>query len=171
MLTLYRLNRGYRFLYSAVLVFMTAGTLLHGVHQHARGGVSPSAVAAWYRGNADDPAAAVMLFPRPFEEVWDDVSLALTSYALALLIFGAILMRSAASPALRAALLGGYALGALGAAAAPLLVRYVAAAFAWLDTAALVLLPLLAAAMTGIALREMWPRRLDGPRVDPTRAV
>ncbi|NIQ58866.1 MAG: hypothetical protein GWN71_37450, partial [Gammaproteobacteria bacterium] len=55
MLTLHRLNLGYRVLYSGVLLFMTAGTVAHGLHQHARTGLAPGDVAAWYRGNAHDP--------------------------------------------------------------------------------------------------------------------
>lgn len=171
MLTLHRLSFGYRFLYSAVLLFMTAGTLIHTVHQEVRTGISPAAIDAWYLGNENDPAAATLLFPKPFEEVIGDSWTALTTYTLAFLIFGGVLMRSDASPRLRAVLLLGYALGALATAAAPPLVRYASPAFAPLDTGALVLLPLLALAMTVLALRDMWPRRAAGPRVDRERTV
>lgn len=166
MLTLHRLSFGYRFLYSAVLLFMTAGTLVHTVHQEVRTGISPAAVDAWYLGNESDPGAATLLFPKSFEEVIGDSWTALTTYTLAFLIFGSILMRSDASPRVRAALLAGYALGAMAAAAAPPLVRYGSPAFALLDTGALLLLPLLASTMTLLALRDMWLRRADGPRVD-----
>lgn len=171
MLTLHRLSFGYRLLYSAVLIFMTAGTIVHGVHQHARAGVWPAEVAAWYRGNAGDPNATLFLFPKTFEEVVGDAWTVLFTYTLALLVFGGILFRSDAAPKVRAGLIGGYALAALAAAAAPLLIRYVSPVFAWFDTLALLLLPLLALAMTGIALRDMWLRRGAGPRVDPSRPV
>ncbi|HEX7050486.1 MAG TPA: hypothetical protein VF188_09820 [Longimicrobiales bacterium] len=171
MLTLHRLNLGYRFLYTGVLLFMTAGTVVHGVHQHARAGILPDHVAAWYRGNADDPAATVLLFPRPLEEVVADVWLTLTTYTFALLIFGAILYRSDAAPTTRAALITAYALGGLAAAAAPPLIRYVSPRFALLDSAAFLVLPALALVMTALALRDMWLRRAAGPRVDPGRAV
>lgn len=171
MLTLHRLSRGYRILYSATLLFFTAGTAAHTLHQELRVGIRPAEVAAWYRGNEGDTEAAVLLFPRSFEEVWNDVWTALFTYTLAFLVFGGILMRSDADPRLRAGLLLGYAGGMFAAAAAPLGVRYVGAGWAWLDSAALVALPLLAAAMTALAVREMWLRRTAGPRFDPARRV
>jgi hypothetical protein len=171
MLTLHRLSLSYRLLYTAVLLFMTAGTAAHSLHQELRAGLAPSRVAAWYRGNEDRPDAQVLLFPKSFEEVWGDAWTALTTYALALLVFGGILMRSDAAPRTRAALVGGYALCGLAAAAAPLLVRYASPGFAWLESAVLLALPLLALAMTALAARDMWPRRGAGPRVDAARAV
>ncbi|HEX6941069.1 MAG TPA: hypothetical protein VF158_16750 [Longimicrobiales bacterium] len=167
MLTLHRLSLGYRLLYTGVLVFMTAGTAAHALHQHARAGIAPSDIAAWYRGNADDPNATLLLFPRSFEEVLGDASLALTSYALALAIFGAILYRSEARPGVRAALVGSYGAAGIIAASAPLLVRYASAAFAWLDAAALLALPVFALAMTVVAMHDMWRRRDSGLRLDP----
>ncbi len=169
MLTLHRLTLSYRILYSGVLLFMAAGTLVHTVHQEVRIGIQPAEVAAWYRGNEADVDATVLLFPRSFEEVWGDVWTAALTYTLALLIFGSILARSAAPPALRAGLLLGYTVGGAAAAAVPLLVRYAAPGWAWLDTAALVLLPGIAMAMAGIAIAEMWLRRTAGPRFDPAR--
>jgi hypothetical protein len=171
MLTLHRLSFSYRLLYTAVLVFMTAGTAVHSLHQEMRAGLAPGDVAAWYRGNDDEPDATVLLFPKGAEEVLEDVWMALTTYALALLIFGGVLMRSDAAPRVRAGLIGGYALGGLAAAAAPPLVRYVAGGFAWIGSAALVALPLFAVAMTAVAVRDMWMRRAAGPRVDPARGV
>ncbi|HET7321440.1 MAG TPA: hypothetical protein VFI96_03025 [Longimicrobiaceae bacterium] len=171
MLTLHRLSFSYRLLYTAVLVFMTAGTAVHTLHQEVRAGLAPAEVAAWYRGNADDPEAVEFLFPKSFEEVWGDVWLALTTYTLALLVFGGVLMRSDAAPRVRATLVGGYAACALAAAAAPLLVRYAAAEFAWMETVALLALPLLAIAMTAVAVRDMWLRRAAGPRVDTSREL
>lgn len=171
MLTLHRLGVPYRVLYTAVLVFMTAGTAAHSLHQALRAGISPREVAAWYRGNEEQAEATVLLFPKTFEEVWGDVWTALTTYTLALLVFGGIIMRSDAAPWTRAGLVGGYALGALGAAAAPLLVRYLAAGFGALASSVLVALPLLALGMTAIGVRDMWFRRSGGPRVDPSRRV
>src|SRR5665811_382589 len=133
MLTLHRLSLGYRLLYSAVLLYMTAGTAVHSLHQSTRAGLAPAAVVAWYQGNEGQPEAEELLFPKSFEEVWGDVWMALTTYTLALLVFGGILMRSDAPPAVRTGLVGGYALGGVASAAAPLLVRYVAAGFAWLE--------------------------------------
>lgn len=165
MLTLRRLSLGYRVLYSAVLLFMTAGTAIHGVHQQVRAGLTPDAVAAWYRGNEHVPDAAKLMFPKSFEETWGDVWLALSSYTLALLIFGSIMARSGADPAVRAGLVGGYAGASLAAAAGPLLVRYADPAFAWVESVALVALPFLALAMTVTAVGEMWWLRTEGPRV------
>lgn len=171
MLTLHRLAFPYRLLYTAVLLFMTAGTAAHSLHQEMRAGLAPAEVADWYRGNEQEADAKVLLFPKRFEEVWEDVWEALTTYTLALLIFGGILMRSDAGPGARAGLVGGYALGGMAAAAAPLLVRYVGAGFALLYSGTLFVLPLLALAMTGVAVREMWLLRTAGPRVDPSRQL
>jgi hypothetical protein len=171
MLTLHRLSLGYRVLYTGVLLFMTAGTAIHSVHQHVRTGVGPSAVAAWYRGNESDPDAAVMLFPRSFEETFGDAWLSITSYTLAFIVLGAILARSDAGPRAKGGLLAGYGLGAAFASAAPLLVRYASPAFAVLDTAALVAMPLIAVAISGVCIRDMWLRRSAGPRFDPARAL
>lgn len=171
MLTLHRLNVPYRLLYTAVLFFMTVGTAMHSVHQEVRSGFTPAEIAAWYRGNEEQPEAVELLFPKRFEEVWEDVWVAVTTYTFALLIFGGIMTRSDATPRARAGLVGGYALGGITAAAAPLLVRYVAAGFAPLLTFALVALPLLAIAMLGVAVRDMWFRRKAGPRMDPARQL
>lgn len=156
MLTLHRLSLGYRILYTGVLVFMTAGTVVHGVRQHVRSGVGPALVAAWYRGNEADPAATVLLFPRSFEETLGDAWLSITSYTIAYLVLGSILVRSEASRRTKEVLLLGYGLAALMASAAPLLVRYAAAGFAVLDSAALVALPLLSLAIMAVAVRDMW---------------
>ena len=63
MLTLHRLSPSYRLLYTFVLLFMTAGTAAHSVHQELRAGLAPREVAAWYRGNEEQPDAAVFPFP------------------------------------------------------------------------------------------------------------
>lgn len=171
MLTLHRLSLGYRVLYTGVLLFMTAGTAIHGVHQHVRTGIGPAAVAAWYRGNESDPDAGVMLFPRSFEETFGDAWLSITSYALAFIVLGAVLARSDAGPRAKGGLLAGYGLGAALASAAPLLVRYASPAFAVIDTSALAGMPLLAIAITAVCIRDMWLRRTAGPRFDAARAV
>ncbi|MGI9190031.1 MAG: hypothetical protein ACR2F9_07785 [Longimicrobiaceae bacterium] len=171
MLTLHRLSRSYRILYSATLLFFTAGTAAHTLHQQLRVGILPAEIAVWYRGNESDLEAAVLLFPKSFEEVWEDVWLAVTSYTLAFLVFGGILTRSDAPAWLRMGLLLGFGVAAVAAGAAPLLVRYAGSGWAWLETATLLALPPLAAAMTALALREMWVRRAAGPRFDPARRV
>ncbi len=171
MLTLHRLDAGYRLLYTGVLLFMTAGTVAHTAHQAARAGIRPAAVVAWYRGNENDRAAEALLFPRSAEEVLDDAWLAVTTYTLALLIFGGILYRSDAAPAVRATLIGGYTAAALVAGAAPPLVRWVSPGFAAVETAVLVLLPALALTMTTVALRDLWWRAEEGPRFDRTTVL
>lgn len=167
MLTLHRLHLGYRLLYTGVLVLMTAGTAVHTIHQAERGGLAPSAVAAWYRGNEDDAGATVFLFEKSAEEVWADVWLHSTTYTVAFLVFGSLLFRSGIRRGVQAGLLGAFATLALAATAAPLLVRYAAAPFAALLTVPLVLQPLLAVAMTAIVAGEMWFWRTAGMRFEP----
>ena len=167
MLTLHRLHVGYRTLYTGVLVFMTAGTAVHTVHQAERGGIAPSAVADWYLGNEDDANATVFLFPKTVEEVWSDVWLHSTTYTIAFVVLGSLLFRSGIPRGVQAALLGGFALLALAATAAPLLVRFVASGFAWLLSGALVLQPLIALAITAIVIGEMWFWRTAGMRFEP----
>lgn len=154
-LSLARLRPAYRMLYTGVLLFMTAGTTAHTVHQWLKGGIAPGRIAAWYRGNEGDAAAGSILFPRGLEEVVNDAWTALFTCTLALVIFGAILHRASRERA-AAALVGGYAAAALVTAASPVLVRYVSPDLALLDSGALVALPVLAVAMTALALREMW---------------
>ena len=166
-LTLHRLHLGYRLLYTGVLLFMTAGTVVHTVHQAERGGLAPSAVADWYLGNEDDPEAAVFLFPKTFEEVWADVWLHSTTYAIAFVVLGSLLFRSGIPRSQQATLLGTFAVLGLLATIAPLAVRYGGSGFAWLLTVPLVLLPLLAVIATAIVAGEMWFWRTAGMRFEP----
>ena len=166
-LTLHRLHLGYRILYTGVLLFMTAGTVVHTVHQAERGGLAPSAVADWYRGNEDDTEATVFLFPKTLEEVWSDVWLHSTTYTIAFVVLGSLLFRSSIRRTLQAALLGGFALLGFCATVAPLLVRYGDAAFAWLLSVPLVTLPVVATAICVITVAEMWIWRAAGMRFEP----
>lgn len=166
-LTLHRMHLGHRLLYTGVLLFMTAGTVIHAIHQAERGGLSPSAVADWYRGNEGDADAAALLFPKTLEEVWADVWLHSTTYAIAFVVLGALLFRSGIARAYQAALLAGFAGLALMATAAPLLVRYAGAGFAWLITAPLIVLPMLSLAIFAITAGEMWIWRTAGMRFEP----
>jgi hypothetical protein len=170
-LTLHRLSAGYRVLYSAILLFMAGGTAAHTAHQGARTGIAPAAIAQWYRGNEDDPAATVFLFPKTFEELLGDAWLSITTYALALLIFGAVMARSGAARSTGMALLLGYAAGAVLLSAAPFLVAFVSASWAAVASGALIAQPILAAGMAGLAIWEMWVRRRRGPRFDPGRVA
>lgn len=171
MLTLHRLPRSQRILYTGVLAFMTAGTFAHALHQHLRAGLTPAGIAAWYRGNEDDPAATLLLFPKTLAETAGDVETALVTYVLALLVLGSIVARSDAPARVRAALIGGYAAATLAAAASPLLVRYAGGGWAWLHLGATAALAALAVAITSIAVRDMWARRAAGPRFDPARML
>ncbi|HUF12851.1 MAG TPA: hypothetical protein VMN78_07125 [Longimicrobiales bacterium] len=166
-LTLHRLHLGYRILYTGVLLFMTAGTVVHTVHQAERGGLAPSAVADWYRGNEDDADAVVYLFPKSLEEVWADVWLHSTTYAIAFVVLGSLLFRSGIGRSLQAGLLAGFAGLGLCATAAPLLVRYASAGFAWLLSVPLLVLPAVATAIFVITAGEMWFWRTAGMRYEP----
>ena len=166
-LTLHRLHLGYRVLYTGVLLFMTAGTVVHTVHQAERGGLAPSAVADWYRGNEDDADATVFLFPKSLEEVWSDVWLHSTTYAIAFVVLGSLLFRSSLGRPLQAALLGSFAVLGFGATVAPLLVRWGDASFAWLLSVALLALPVTATAICAITIAEMWIWRTAGMRFEP----
>jgi hypothetical protein len=166
-LTLHRLHLGYRILYTGVLLFMAAGTAVHTVHQAERGGIAPSAVADWYRGNEEDPDAVVFLFPKSLEEVWSDVWLHSTTSAIAFVVLGSLLFRSSIRRSLQATLLGGFALLGFCATVAPLLVRYADDAFAWLLTVPLVVLPVVATTILAITVGEMWIWRTAGMRFEP----
>ena len=166
-LTLHRLHLGYRILYTGVMLFMVAGTVVHTLHQAERGGIAPSAVADWYRGNEEDADATVFLFPKSLEEVWSDVWLHSTTYAIAFVVLGSLLFRSSIGRALQATLLGGFALLGVCATAAPLLVRYAGGGFAWLLTVPLTGLPVLAIAISAITVGEMWIWRTAGMRFEP----
>ena len=166
-LTLHRLHFGYRILYTGVLLFMALGTLVHTVHQAERGGIAPSAVADWYRGNEDDADATVFLFEKSLEEVWSDVWLTSSTYAIAFVVLGSILFRSGIRRALQAALMVPFAVLALAAVAGPLFVRYASGGFAWLITIPLIVLPGLALTIFVITTGEMWFWRSAGMRFEP----
>lgn len=170
MLTLHRLHLGYRVLYTGVLVFMTAGTAVHTVHQAERGGIAPSAVADWYLGNEDDSAAEVLLFPKSAEEVWSDVWLHSATYTMAFVVLGSLLFRSGMRRAAQAALLGPFAFFALIAAVAPLLIRYGGRDFGWLLSLPLVVQPVLALVISAVVTAEMWFWRTAGMRFEPRAA-
>lgn len=167
MLTLHRLHLGYRVLYTGVLLFMAAGTAVHTIHQAERGGIAPSAVADWYRGNEDDAQATVFLFEKSLEEVWADVWLHSTTYTIAFVVLGSLLFRSSLRRDVQAGLLGAFAVLGLSATFAPLFVRYGAAGFAWLLTVPLVLQPILAVAISASVMAEMWIWRTAGMRFEP----
>ena len=157
-------------LYTGVLLFMTAGTAAHTAHQALRIGLTPAAISDWYRGNEADLEATTLLFPKTFEEVMGDASLAVSTYALALLVLGGVLARSGLARRTGGALLVAYLAGAVILAATPFLIRYSSPGWAVPASAALLALPVVAAALSGLAIWEMWARRGRGPRFDPARA-
>ncbi len=157
--TLSELIGAQRILYGAVAVFMAAGSWVHLVHQEVRAGVTPASVAGWYRGNEEDPEARTLLFARSAAEVSEDAWMAATTYALAGVVFMALLVRTDLRRGTLALHVAGWAMVTLGLTAGPFLVRYGSSAWAAAESALLLGAPLLASAGAGTVVWNLWRPR------------
>ena len=159
MLTLHRLPRAYRVLYVGIALLLAAALLSHWWRLALRHGVTPGAVAAWYRGDE-----AVMLFPKAGIEVADDAWMNLFHHTLAFLVLGGLLVRSSARPAVRAALAAAFGAATLASAAGPALVWWGVPGAAALYVATLATLSTIGVAVLGLVVRDAVFRRAAGHR-------
>lgn len=162
-LTLHRLPAGHRILYTGVLGFLVLGFAAGLVQQHLRAGLTPGGVAAWWLGNADDPAAAALLFPKDAGEILDATWRREMVDVLPAIVLAALLARAALGDRTRRGLSAGVLGLAAADLAAPAAVRWGGAAFAGPALAAQLGLAALAAVGAGLCLRDLWLR--PGPRL------
>lgn len=167
LLTLHRLSRGYRVLFSGVLLFIVAGFGAGLARQHLRSGVTPEAIADWHLGNRGERDVDQLLFRAGPAEVLDRVWRRSLGIVIPLIVLLALWFRASVSARARAgatALLTGLALVDV---ASPALVRYVATGSpvtAWAAWLGQVGLPVAALGVASVCLWQMWARREAGPR-------
>ena len=159
MLTLHRLPRAYRALYVGIAALLAAALLSHWWRLALRHGVTPGAVAEWYRG-----AEAAMLFPRAGIEVADDAWMNLFHHTLAFLVLGGLLVRTSAHPAAKGALAVLFGTATLLSAAGPPLVWWGLPGAAMLYVTTLAALSGLGLAVLALVVRDAVVRRAGGHR-------
>ncbi|MGH7608259.1 MAG: FMN-binding protein [Gemmatimonadales bacterium] len=159
MLTLHRLPRSYRALYVGVAVLLAAAIGTHWLRLGLRHGVTPGAVAAWYRGDT-----AAMLFPKASIEVADDAWMNLFHHTLAFLVLGGLLVRTGARPGVKAGLAVLFGAGTLASAAGPPLVWWGVPGAATLYVGTLATLSALGVAALVLVVRDAVVRRGAGHR-------
>jgi Na+-translocating ferredoxin:NAD+ oxidoreductase RnfG subunit len=158
-LTLHRLPRSYRVLYVGVAALLAAAVLSHWLRLGLRHGMTPDAVAAWYRGNE-----ASMLFPKSAVEVADDAWMNLFHHTLAFLVLGGLVVRTTVAAPLKAGLAVLFGSATLVSAAGPALVWRDVPGTAALYVAALAALSSAALVVLGLVCRDAVLRRGSGPR-------
>lgn len=171
LLTLHRLPRGYRLLYSGVLLFILAGLAAGLLQQQLRAGLSPAGFADWFLGNAGDPEASRLLFARGPAEVLDAVWRRSMADVLPLVVLLALWFRSSRARWLRMGLAVLLATGTLLDLAAPALMLWGGRDFGAVAFGAGLARAGAAAAIAVLCLWEMWARRRAGPRFRPRARV
>lgn len=164
LLTLYHVPAGHRILYTGIALLLVLGYGAGLVERRLEGGLSPGAMAAWYRGNEDDPDASALLFPKEPSEVLDDTWNRAMADAVPAVVLLALLFRASSGRRVRRGLEAGIVAFAFVDMAGPGLVRWGAAWLAWPVTAARVGLFLAAVAVAALVLGDLWFRRARGPR-------
>lgn len=165
LLTLHRLPRGHRVLYTGVLVFFVLGYGTGILQQLLRSGIGPAGMAHWFLGNADVPDATRLLFAMGPARILDEVWRRSLADVIPVVVLLALLRRSDLSPVPDGVLSGALVLTALVDLAAPALVARGGAGLGWVASGARLGLAACALAAAGICLRDMWLRPRSGPRL------
>jgi hypothetical protein len=146
--------RSLRLAYAGFLLLTAIGLVTQIGFQAWRIGPSPTGIATYYRGGE---AGETMAFPKPFAHLLEVTHahafmMAVIFLVLAHLFAGASMI----DPRTKGAVIVMTFTGMLGDLAAPWLVRYGAAAFAWLQLGCWILLGLAAEVMVGVSFWECW---------------
>jgi hypothetical protein len=158
-LTLHRLPRAYRVLYTGISVLLAAALLSHWCRLVLRQGWTPVAVVAWYRG-----AEQAMLFRKASIEVAQDAWMNLFHHTLAFLVLGGLLVRTDAARRAKAILGSVFGAGTLVTAAGPALVWWGVPGSATLYVAALAALSGVGLVVCFLVTRDALTRRAAGHR-------
>jgi hypothetical protein len=153
-----------RSIYAGFLLLTAVGLATQAGFQAGRIGLSPAAIARYYRGG---PAGDTMAFPKPWGHLLEITHAHAFTMAVVFLVLGHLFLGTSLGPrAKRVVVLVSFA-GIAGDLAGPWLVRYVAAGFAWLQLGAWIALWCGGAVMVGTSLRECLalgpPAALDLP--------
>jgi hypothetical protein len=140
-----------RVAYTGFLILTAPGAATLVALSVGRMGLSPSAIATYYRGGETE-----MSFPKQFWQLMEVSHFHLFSVPVVVLILAHLLYATPISVRARVWLTGGTYLGAALEIAGPWAVRYVAGGFAWLLLAGWILLALGIVAIVAITLVSMW---------------
>lgn len=168
LLTLHRLPRGYRVLYTGLLLFVLLALGAGLLQQALRAGLSPLGAAEWILGNADREDAARLLFSREPHEVLDEMWRRSLAAILPGIVLAALVFRTSAPGRVRGPLIAGIGLFALLEVLGPGLVWLAGTkALGWVWFVGQLGLAAAALVGVGLCLRDIWLRSGGGPRFRP----
>lgn len=125
--------RPLRLIYAGFLVFVAIGLATQAGFQIGRVGLRPRDIAAYYRGGE---RGETMTFAKPFGQLLEVTHAHAFVMGVTFLVLAHLFVATGVRPRLGATVVVVAFAGMLGDLAAPWLVRYVAAAFAWMQVAA-----------------------------------
>lgn len=125
--------RALRLIYGGFLVLAAIGLATQLGFQVGRIGVTPHAIALYYRGG---DSGEVMTFPKTFFQLLELTHAHAFMMAVIFLILAHLFAATAQSPTVKAAFVTLTFAGMLGDLTAPWLVRYAGPGWAWMDLAA-----------------------------------
>jgi hypothetical protein len=118
-----------RLVYAGFLVLLAPGLLSQLAFHVGRIGLTPAAVATYYRGGEE---GEVMVFPKTFGQILELTHAHAFTMSVVFLILAHLFVSTSVSDRFNASALAATFLGLFGDLASPWLVRYVAAGFAWI---------------------------------------
>jgi hypothetical protein len=124
--------RRLRLIYAAFLLLVGLGVVSQLGFQIARIGVTPRAIATYYRGGE---SGDVMTFPKTFGQLLEVAHAHAFVMAIVFLILAHLFVATSAPNSVKVAVLSATFVGTLGDVLAPWLVRYGAAWCAWITLA------------------------------------
>jgi hypothetical protein len=124
--------RRLRLIYAAFLLLVGVGIVTQFGFQVARIGVSPWAIAAYYRGGE---SGEVMVFPKTFGQLLEVTHAHAFVMAVVFLILAHLFVATSVSEWVKAAVISVTFAGTLGDILAPWCVRYIASWCAWITLA------------------------------------
>ena len=156
-----------RVAYTVFLALVVLGAVSMGALSVFRIGVTPAAIAAYYRGSESE-----MSFPKQFWQLAEVFHFHLFSISVVLLILSHLLAATPLPLRARLGIVGATSAGAFLDVCAPWAVRYLSGAFAWALLAGWVLLGAGMLCMLGVSLVSMWgPERWSTGAAGPERAA
>ncbi|HEV8441006.1 MAG TPA: hypothetical protein VGT40_23205 [Methylomirabilota bacterium] len=127
--TLRQAPRALRLIYAGFLFLTALGLLSQLGFQVGRIGLSPQAIARYYRG---DDTGAVMAFPKTFGQLLEVTHAHTFMMAVVFLVLAHLFAATDVADIVKSIVLAASFTGLLGDLAAPWLIRYVAARCAWI---------------------------------------
>lgn len=140
-----------RAVYAGFLVLTAVGLVTQAGFQVGRIGLSPAAVATYYRGGEADDA---MTFPKPFGHLLEVTHAHAFMMAVIFLVLGHLFLATAVGERLKGPVVLLSFAGVVGDLAGPWLVRYGAAGLAWVQLGAWLAVWVGGAVMIGASLRD-----------------